>query len=212
LKLRKHLHLEDMTPTSKWRRAIKGPRYVPKHKPDQVPQYAEDNERRFFRDFSYVADLLNRWHEHTPWSFENTGRLETGIGSENGTEREVEIRYNQQRTGTIKLSCINYGGATAIDAFESSLLKREALIRAELSLINGRFFDGFEVLGLATSLTNIINDEPDGKLEAQNMMVHSMINAMWQKGEEVIGNPEVEFVVSGRASWYLKEWLPQVVG
>ena len=40
-KIKKHLHMEDLTPTRNGKKAISGPRYVPKHKPDQVSEYAK---------------------------------------------------------------------------------------------------------------------------------------------------------------------------
>lgn len=207
-KLRKHLHTEDFTRTRKWKRAISGPRYVPKHKPDKVSEYAKEHERRFYRDFAPVADLLNKWHEETPWSFENTGRLKTEP-SEFGAEREIEIRYNQQKTGVIELSCSRYGGVSGHGVLDDILREQVGKVRAHLDLVNGRCFEGFDVLGLASSLADIVADTPEAKQDANSAMMVRMINAMWQVGEEAFGNPSLEFWVDGNAEWYLKEWLPK---
>lgn len=195
-KLKKHVHIEDLTPTKKWKKAISGPRYIPRHKPDQVSEYADEHERRFYRDFAPVADYLNRVYEDRPWSFENTGRLESK-GFDTNAEREIEIRYNQQKTGTIKLSCIEYGH------------ERFGDIRADLSLLNGRTFGAYEVLGLAQTIGQIVTDTPDERSKSQTNVMFAMINAMWQVGDEAIGNPEVELSFEGKADWYLREWLPK---
>jgi hypothetical protein len=195
-RLRKHVHIEDWTPTRKWNKAISGPKHVPSHKQDQVSEAADEDACRFYRDFSHVADLLNLWHEDSPWSFENTGKLENQYG-ELGAEREIEIRYNQQKTGTIKLTCIHYGH----ESFGE--------IRAQLDLISGRFFEGFDVVGLATSLASIVDGTEEAIREAKTGMMMAMINAMWEVGEEAFGNPSLEFVTQGKAEWYLNDWLPK---
>lgn len=195
-KLKKHLHTEDLTPTRKWKKAISGPRYVPKHKPDQVSEYADEDDRRFYRDFAPVADYLNHVYEDSPWSFENTGRLESK-GFETNAEREIEIRYNQQKTGWIKLSSIDYGH------------ERFGDISAELSLINGRTFGGYEVYRLAQTIGRIVTDTPDERRENKTNTMAAMINVMWQVGEEAIGNPEIELSFEGKAEWYLTVYLPK---
>jgi len=197
LKLRKHLHMEDLTPTRKWTKAINGPRYVPKHKPDQVPEHADEDDWRFYRDFSHVADYLNELYKSEPWSFENTGRLDiAGYGSEYGTEREILIRFNQQKTGTITLSCIHYRRDDPFD------------IRAKLDLINGRIFNGYDVFHLAQSIGSIVTDE--GKFQEYTANIRTaMIDAMWQVGEGAHGNPAMEITFRGKAEWYLKKWLPR---
>ncbi|HUQ35199.1 MAG TPA: hypothetical protein VM144_02360 [Aestuariivirga sp.] len=197
-RLRKHMHLEDLLPTRKWTKAITGPRYVPKHQPDQVSEYADEDDRRFYRDFAPVADYLNLVYGDSPWSFENTGRLESK-GFETDAEREIEIRYNQQKTGTIKLSCGQYGN------------ERFGDIRADLNLLNGRTFGGYEVLGLAQTIGQIVTSTPDERRENKTNTALAMINSMWQVGEETTGNPEVELSFEGKASWYLSEYLPRHV-
>ena len=194
-KLRKHLHMEDLTPTRKWKKAISGPRYLPKHKPDQVSEYADEDDRRFYRDFAPVADYLNHVYEDSPWSFENSGRLETRVFE--ASEREIEIRYNQQKTGWIKLSSIHYGDEHFGD------------INAEFSLINGRTFGGNEVFGLAQTIGRIVTDTPDERRKNKTNTMAAMINVMWQVGEESIGNPEIELSFEGKAEWYLTVYLPK---
>lgn len=194
-KLRKHLHMEDLTPTRKWKKAVNGPRHIPNHKSDQVPELADEDAQRFYVDFAPVADLLNQWHEESPWSFESTGRLEGGAYET--PMREIEVRYNQQKTGWIKLSCIRYG--------QESLGE----IKAQLDLVNGRIFEGFDVLHLASSLASVVDGTPESIREAKTDMMATMINAIWQMGGEVDGNPTLEFVVRGRAEWYLTAWLPR---
>lgn len=196
MELRKHLHMEELIPTRKWKKAINGSRHTPVHQPDQVPEHADDDARRFYRDFAPVADLLNLWNKESPWSFENTGKLESQY-RESGAERKIEIRYNQQRTGTIRMSCSRYGH------------KSFGEICFHLDLQNGRFFEGSDVFGLASSLASIVGDTPEGIRETKTNMMLAMINAMWQVGEKAFGNPSLEFEARGKAEWYLNEWLPK---
>jgi hypothetical protein len=205
VKVRKHLHMNDLTPTRKWKKAISGSRYIPKHKPDKFSGYETEYERRFFSDFIEVADLLNFWYQDSPWSFENNGSLDSGLGSKSGAEREIEIQYNQQKTGVIKLSCINYEMAYSSNNRDPSSAYK---IRGHLELINARHFEGYEVFHLATSLANIIDGEPETSQKIKSEMMMAMIHTSWQIGEEVFGNPPIEFSVSGTAQWYLNEWLP----
>ncbi len=205
IKVWKHLRMEDLIPTRKWKKAINGPRYLPKHKPDKLSGNEEGYEIQFFKDFSKVADLLNTWYADSPWSFENNGWLDSGYGSESGAAREIEIRYNQQKTGVIKLSCINYEkGYSPANRDLSSAYK----INGHLELINARHFEGYEVFHLATSLGNILDGEPGSSQKVKSEMMMAMIHTSWQIGEEVFGNPPLEISISGNAQWYLKEWLP----
>jgi hypothetical protein len=209
MRVRKHIHLDDLTPTRKWKKAIKGPKYIPKHKSDKLSGNERGYEIQFFKDFSKVADLLNTWHTDSPWSFENNGKLDSGYGSESGAEREIDIRFNQQKTGWIRISCWQYGGLSGEGAFDEIWSDRVGKIDAKLVLVNGRCFDGFEVLGLASALADIISDQPEVREEVTKNMMRVMINSMWQIGEDIDVDPTIEISVRGQALWYLKEWLPK---
>ncbi len=197
-KLKKHLHMEDLTPTKKWKKAISGPKHIPKHKPDEGFEHGNADENRFYQDFSRVADYLNLVYEDTPWSFENTGRLETGFGSEFGASREIVVRHNQQLTGFIKLTCIDYGDESFND------------VSVRFDLLNGRIFDGLEVFGMAKTLGEIVQNSSEKRAaEIDTNILILMIDAMWKLGEEAHGNPEIKFTFSGKAEWYLKSaWVP----
>ena len=189
-KVRKHLHLDDLTPTRKWKKAFNGKKYVPNHAQDEISEHADDDARRFYNDFAGVAHYLNHLYEDTPWSFENSGQLETQYG-ESGAEREIIIRYNQQRTGSIDMSCVHYGHESFGD------------VRIDLSLINCRIFDGYEVFGLARSVTSIVTDTDEERLESEKNILWAAIDSMWQLGDESIGNPELKCRAKGHARWYL---------
>ena len=199
-KLDIQLHLGNLVPTKKWKKAVSGPKYLPVHKPDRVPGGAGPDDRRFYRDFALVADYLNEIYKEGSWSFENTGRLKmANHGSENGTEREILIRFNQQKTGTIRLSCSHYRREHPRD------------IRANLILVNGRVFGGREVFQLAQSVGDIVTEEAD-ILQASNInIMRAMIDTMWQVGEEAPGNPELNVTFTGKAEWFLKHWAPKSV-
>ncbi len=202
-KLRKFLHWDDLTPHRKWRKAINGSRYVPKHKIDKLSGYETDHDKRFLNDFAKVSDLLNIWNPDSPWSFENNGQIDSGLGSQNGTEREIEIRYNQQKTGVITLSCID-----CAKAYTAQEVGRTGKIRMHLELINARHFEGYEVFHLANSLWAIVDGEPETRQTVNSEIMMAMINACWQVGEKVFGNPPLDLSIFGNAHWYLKEWLP----
>lgn len=192
LRLKKHLHMEGLMPTKKWKKAVRGPKYVPNHKPIQMSEYGDEDDLRFYRDFSRVADYLNELYNDEPWSFENTGRGDiANYGSENGTEFEIQIRYNQQITGEIRMSCIHY------------LADRPHNIRVELNLTNSRIFNSYRVFGLAKSVSEVVSDEERFQ-ETEIKILAAMNECVWQIGEEANGNPDLEISFRGRAEWFLK--------
>ena len=144
---------------------------------------------------------MNSIYGSTPWSFENTGTLEIGFGSEFGASREIVLRYNQQITGFIKLASIDYG-------------REDYDLSVHFDLLNGRTFGGLEVFRLARSLAEVVYDSNDEMQNTDNNIniLLMMTDAMWQVGEEVHGNPEVKFVFKGKAGWYLRSaWVPSNV-
>lgn len=189
-KLKKYIHIDDLTPKRKWKKRFDGPKVLPKHKPDEVSEYASEADRRFYRDFAPVADYLNNTYEDGPWGFQNNGKLETSLGS--SVEREIEIWYNQNITGWIKVSCIDYGH----ERYSQS-------IRVELNLINARIYEGFEVMGLAMTIAQVVIGTAEESQEAKASIQNAMIAAMWQIGPDVFGNPEIEFSATGKAEWFL---------
>lgn len=48
MRLRPLLHLDDITPTRKWKRAIEGEKYLPIAAPDSLPTEADGNHKQFF--------------------------------------------------------------------------------------------------------------------------------------------------------------------
>lgn len=195
-KMKRHIGFAELQPSRKWKKAITAPKSKPKHVSDIVDmQYASASDQLFYRDFASVADVLNQWFKDEPWSFQNTGRLEiSGHGSENGVEREIRVFYNQQPTGTIELSCINYGNALYSDK-----------IYIELNLVNSRTFAGNEVYHLALSCAEIVSDSQEQLQLARTGITSQMINVTWQVGKEAFGNPEIEFQFSGNARWFLSK-------
>ena len=181
-----------MTPTRKWKKRFNGPKLIPKHKPDEVSEYASESDSRFYRDFAPVADYLNNIYLDEPWTFQNNGELETSFGFSDGVERNIDIWYNQQFTGEIKVSCIDYGHE-----------RYSQPIRVDLNLINARIYEGFEVMGLAMTIAQVVIGTAEERQEAKASIQNAMIAAMWQIGPDVFGNPEIEFSATGKAEWFL---------
>ncbi len=195
-KLKSHLGFSELQPNRKWKKAISAPKLKPKHVSDIVDvQNASASDRLFYRDFAPVADVLNQWLKDESWSFQNTGRLEiSGFGSERGVEREIQIFYNQQPTGTIKLSCIDYGNPHYSNK-----------IYVELNLVNSRTFSGNEVYHLANSCAELVCDSQEQLQLARTTITSQMVNVAWQVGKQAFGNPELVFQFSGNASWFLSK-------
>lgn len=193
-KLKRHIGYAELQPSRKWKKATTAPKLKQKHVSDTVDmKYASTSDHLFYRDFASVADVLNQWFKDEPWSFQNTGRLEiSGHGSEKGVEREIRIFYNQQPTGTIDVSCIDYGNANYSDK-----------IYIELNLVNSRTFRGDEVCHLASNCAEIVLDTQEQLQLARIGITSQMVNVAWQVGPEAFGNPEIEFQFSGNASWFL---------
>jgi hypothetical protein len=184
-KIRKHIHLDDMTPTRKWKKRIEGKRYVPKHIPDQVPSGAGKRDIAFYRDTVGITKYLNAIYSETPWAFQDAGKLDGGLGSEKGAERTIEVWHNQIKTAWICLSSIDYGD------------RESSYVSAELDLINGRIFDGHEIHGLAHTVASLVCTTTDERQAAETSIHRTMIDAMWQVGGK-FGNPSTEFLFRGR--------------
>lgn len=180
-KIRKHLHLEDLTPTRKWKKAFRGPRHVPKHRPDQAPESAEKPDFLFYKDSAKAAQYLNTLYADSPWAFQDTGELHGGWGSEKGAEREIEVWYNQVKTGRISISARRYGQQSVLG------------VNTSFELINGRVYEGTDVIGLAMSIAGIVITTSEEKLEARDHVHATMIDTMWQLGAESLGNSPINF-------------------
>lgn len=180
--IRKHLNLDDWTPTRKWKKQFDGSRRVPKHQPDRIPQNANANERNFFRDTSMIVHWLNDAYTDTPWSFESTGELLMSYETDNGAEREIVLWYNEVKTGWISFS--SWG-------------VKNSSVHVKLSLINARIYPGIEVFGIATSLAQLVSETPAALHEARDQIQTVMIDSMWQKNRD-FGNPELKFRFTGQ--------------
>lgn len=184
-KIRKHIHLDDTTPTRKWKKRIEGKRYVPKYIPDQVPSRADKRDIAFYRDTADITKYLNAIYSETPWAFQDTGKLDGGLGSEKGAEREIEVWHNQVKTAWISLSSRGYGQGELSHVF------------VYLDLINGRIFDGHEIHGLAQTVASLVCNTTDELRAAETSIHRTMIDAIWQIGG-AFGNPSIEFRFMGR--------------
>jgi hypothetical protein len=198
-KLKEFVHIAEFSETRKWRKSVIGPRHVPRHKPDQVPQNSTNDDRLFFQEFEKVSDRLNRIYEDEPWSFENTGRLKA-TGFDEFAEREILVRYNNQNTGSIKVRAISYREAGLEQQF-----------KFELELINARWFSADQVFGLAYSVGTLVAGTADEVKGVEQVVSQAMIRTMWQVGDLAIGNPSLEVEFSGSASKFL-EWSRKQIG
>jgi hypothetical protein len=195
--LRTQLGAQDLKPKKDRWKAFNADRRTPRHKPDQIPQNASDGELRFYRDFAGTADYLNMLYEGSPFSFENTGKLEQNSFGSNAA-REIKIWHGQLPSGNIEISCGDYSEE------QRHLFK----VRVKLSLVNSRFMSGHEVHGLAIEVSRIVaGDEEDQKeIWAQIGILRTMVDAMWRTGEGSILTPFVDFEFAGLPpEWFLRQ-------
>src|SRR5689334_6923852 len=80
LRLRRLMHVDDLTKSAHWKKAIKGTRYTPAKPKDVIPEWAKQNELRFYREFQNVAGFLNQEYGQDPWSFQDSGTPGNGGG------------------------------------------------------------------------------------------------------------------------------------
>lgn len=185
--IRKHLNLDDWTPTRRWKKQFDANRREPIHQLDRVPLNAEPDDLRFFHDTSMIVHWLNDIYKDTPWSFESTGELEESFASENGAERKIKLWYNQVKTGRISISKIRMKTST---------------VYVKFSLINSRMYPGLKVHGIADSLAQLVSKTPEEIREARDQIQTVMIDNVWQLGTE-FGNSELEFHFTGQLKDHL---------
>lgn len=188
--IRKHLHLQDLTPSSNWRRRFNGHKHRPRHLPDKLPRSVDEHNRRFFEDTKCVVDWLNEIFAETPWSFENG---EVGDLIHGRALREIVGWYNEVKTCRIVLSGAHYGedGARRTDV--------------AFTLLNCRAYDGMTVINLAQAAAALVCHAEAELAEAQDQIQSKMIDAMWQLGGEA-GNLPLEMEFSGQLWEHVINW------
>jgi len=102
--------------------------------------------------------------------------------TDNGAERKIELWYNQVKTGRISLSKIRM---------------KKPTMHVELSLRNSRMYPGLEVVGIATSLAQLVSETPEALHEARDQIQTMMTDNMWQKNSD-FGNPSFEVRFTGQ--------------
>ncbi len=187
--LARFFHVADNKPNKFWKKKISAKKHFVSHRPDDktVLAHADDRDLQFLADFWGFADYLNEVYLNTPWSFENSGRVESGLGTEHGASRTIEVRYNEQQAGTIETSSFGYGNRP---------------VRVEINLVNARHFQSHDVLGLAGTVSELICNADNLPIMRQQIY-EAMLNCMWEVGPQVIGNPEFEFAVYGNAEAWI---------
>jgi hypothetical protein len=190
-RIRKHLHLNDWTPTKKWLKGFKGPRHVPQHKPDKVSQYADEHDLRFYRDTAGIADWLNDLYADTPWSFENTGELDCALSGT--SEREIHGWYNEVQTCWLTVSTRSYKP------------DRNRQVTVEFELINGRAYPGLDVAVLCMEMAGLLGRNADHLRDARDQVQTVMLAAMWQLGGD-FGNEPINVRFSGELAEHIINW------
>jgi hypothetical protein len=185
--LARYLHISDNTPNKAWKKRVSQSKHQVAHKQDAEIelQGADELDRAFLSDFWGVADYLNAIYANDPWSFENSGRVEAGLGT---ASREIEIRYNEQVTGFIKIS---------------SIKNFEFPVRLKIELLNARHFDCYEIMGIAETAAFLVCDVDEIQRVRQQVQ-GAMLQCVWQLGAEAIGNPEFSFEIWGSAKRWQK--------
>lgn len=188
--IRKHLYLQDLTPSPGWKRRFNSHKHRPRHLPDKLPRNVEEDNRRFFEDTKYVVDWLNEIFAETPWSFEN----DEASGMQSGRAvREIAGWYNEVRTCRIALGSAHYeaDGDRRVDV--------------EFNLLNCRAYDGLTVINLAQAAAALVCHTEAELTEAQDQIQSKMIDAMRQVGGD-IGNAPLEMAFSGPLWQHVINW------
>ena len=184
IKIWRHLDLDSQMSTKKWRKAINGPKFSVQLKSDLHPRGTTQSQAAFFNDSASVAKHLNLRLADTRWAFEESGKLSI---DHYGAEREIYVRYNMQRTGSVSMEA---------DGYESKNQYNEGQIRCRFSLINARFFEFSEVFQIAVGLAGLICDED--KLESEKISIAlTALQTVWPIGKEAFGNPPFEYSIRG---------------
>ena len=184
MKIWRHFDLENQMSTRKWRKAINGQKFSVQHKSDLHPQGTTQAQAAFFNDTALLAKYLNLQLAYTPWAFEESERLSI---DHYGAEREIYVRYNMQRTGSIAMEA---------DGYESEHPYSAGQIRCRFSLINARFFEFSEVFQIAVGLAGLVCDEE--KIETEKISIAlTALQTGWRIGKEAFGNPTFEYSVRG---------------
>lgn len=188
--IRKHLHLQDLTPSSNWKRRFNSHKHRPQHFPDKLPRNVDEHNRRFFEDTRFVVDWLNEIFAETPWSFENAEVIDVSSAR---AVREIVGWYNEVKTCRIALASAHY------DADDD----RRADV--EFRLLNCRAYDGMTVINLAQAAAALVCHTEVELTEAQDQIQSKMIDAMWQVGGEA-GNLPLEMEFSGQLWEHVINW------
>lgn len=176
--------------TRKWKKAIKGPRYKPKRLQEKDPEELREYDLANIREFEGVDDWLNGVYGDNAWSFQDTGVLKQE-DLHGGAYRTIEVRYNQQITGWIKVIRPRW-----------NLSGGEPVI-VELDLINARQFQGSDVYGLAYTLSEIVHPAEKDTMSSREKILTEMVRVIWRVGEEAIVNPDFEVSFEGTGEWWM---------
>ena len=184
--LSRHIGYEETS--RRWRKKTHGKRFVPKILPEKPESILRDDDLSNIREFSGAADWLNKVYADYCWSFQDTGILKLHHLA-GGAYREIDVYYNQQRTGRIKIVCPNIPGD-------------HEQVRIHLDLMNARRFDGTSVYDLASSISEIVHPQLENRPQFDTMIVSKMLQLTWQVGEDANSNPDLELTFVGKGSWF----------
>ena len=187
--LRKHLRTEDQIASPKWLKAAHGSRYIVEPCDDKYPEGTEPTQAAFFQDSAIVVKTLNQWNSHSAWSFEDDGRLT--LEPPTGAARKIVIRHGQQKTGWLQLTSMDYKSDGAFREMFTDMT------RANLEIINARFWSFRDLRHIAASIAGII--EGSGHMdEARLQAMTRALECVWNTGPDSDGNPSFELSFEGK--------------
>jgi hypothetical protein len=184
--LSRHIGYEEAS--RRWKKKIRGKRFAPKALPEKFDVVLADDDLANIREFAGAADWLNEIYSDNCWGFQDTGVLKL-YDLSGGSYREIDIYYNQQKMGFIKIICANIPGY-------------EGEVQISVDIMNARQFDGKLIYDLAKSISQIVHPRPENIQPLDSMIASKMLQLTWQVGEEANSNPNLALTFVGKGSWF----------
>jgi hypothetical protein len=177
-------------------------------KADALPNYTEDSDKQFFRDFADFGDVVNWWftdgHEDSPWRLQELTDTHLKLSGSDSPSfgRAFEVFHNQVRLGRLEVSADN----------DYCLLGPK--VRTEIELHNVRLLSFDTIRTFLSDIALHVSDKDRKKsqeyLQIQHAIEQAMARAVWDELNHISGFQdldgqgwgELEVRLEGNAFWY----------
>jgi hypothetical protein len=188
---------------------LHGEPITPQHQPpkaigERFGSLVTDEDRRFFKDFTDFAEVVNWWlsseHLGSPWRLQELPdtELRLGFSEDPSFGRRYSIFHNQIRLGTLEVSSgIRYSS-------------EKPNVYAEIELEYVRLLHYDDITELLSAIAMHVCDTSEDRVRWRTAIESAMTRALWQiqhisefgmDGEDY-GELRMQF--SGPADWYFR--------